>query len=271
MGHASPVFEEAVAEHTESLHRAPPIRFLSLVVSEPQRATGRKSLTFAVSVVLHTALVIAMAVLPLLFYDVIPEPGGLTAFFVAPLEIAPPPPPPPPPAAVRRSVTRAEPRPQPVAPSAFIAPIEVPEEIKPEEGLELGGVEGGVPGGVEGGVPGGVIGGVVGGLPAEPPPPPRVVRIGGLIVAPKLVRRVDPVYPELAIASRASAMVILEAQVDTRGNVKTVRVLRGHALFDAPAIEAVKQWRYLPLLLNGQPTEFILSVTVMFNLRGPAS
>jgi protein TonB len=94
--------------------------------------------------------------------------------------------------------------------------------------------------------------------------------VGGLIMAPKLVRRVEPVYPELAIASRASAVLIIEAQVDTKGLVRTAKVLRGHPLFDAPALEAVKQWRYQPLLLNGQPTEFILTVTVMFNLRSSA-
>ena len=270
MGHASPVVEEVIPHRTSDvLHRPPPpIRFTSLVLSAPENAAGRKTATFAVSVVLHTILVAAIVVLPILFYDAMPEPGALKAFFVAPLEIVPPPPPPPPPAASRRSVAKAVARPQPLAPTAFVAPIEMPEEIKPEEGLDLG-VEGGVPGGVEGGVPGGVIGGVVGGLPAEPPPAPTVVRIGGLLIAPKLVRRVEPVYPELAIASRAKAIVIIEAQVDTRGYVKTARVLRGHPLFDASAIEAVKQWRYQPLLLNGQPTEFILTVTVMFSLRGP--
>ena len=120
-------------------------------------------------------------------------------------------------------------------PQGFVAPIEVPNEIKPEEGLDLG-VEGGVAGGVEGGVPGGVVGGVVGGLPTEAPPPPaKVVRIGGQITEPKLIRNVEPVYPDLAVQSRVSALVILEAEVDTRGHVKAVKVLRGHPLFDEAA------------------------------------
>jgi len=88
-----------------------------------------------------------------------------------------------------------------------------------------------------------------------------------MVAAPKLLKRVEPVYPELAIASRAAATIILEAQVDTHGAVKTVRVLRGHPLFDEAAMTAVRQWRYKPLLLNGQPTEFILTVTVLFNIR----
>jgi protein TonB len=148
-----------------------------------------------------------------------------------------------------------------------VAPIEVPSEIKPEEALDLG-IEGGVVGGVEGGVPGGVVGGVVGGLPTgAPPPPARVVRIGGQIAQPRIIRKVEPVYPDLAIQSRIGALVILEAEVDVRGHVKNVKVLRGHPLFDESAMQAVKQWRYQPLLLNGEPTGFILTVTVTFNLR----
>jgi periplasmic protein TonB len=266
MGHATTVLPAAVAT-SETSSRPPAVRFLSLVAVERSSTAGRKSSTFIISLVLHTALVAAVAILPLLYYDSIPEAGTLKAFFVAPMEIAPAPPPPPPPAPGRRPTAKVVKAPEPVAPTAFVAPVEMPEEIKPEEGLELG-VEGGVAGGVEGGVPGGVVGGVVGGLPAElPPPPPQVVRIGGMVKAPKLVRRVDPVYPELALASRASATVVLEARIDVGGNVKTVRVVRGHPLFDEPAIDAVRQWRYQPLLLNGQPTEFILNVTVAFNLR----
>jgi periplasmic protein TonB len=97
----------------------------------------------------------------------------------------------------------------------------------------------------------------------------RVVRIGGNLVAPKLVKRVQPVYPLVATAGRISGIVILEARVDVNGRVATATVLRGHPLFDEAAVTAVTQWRYKPLLLNGQPTEFILTVTVFFNLSSP--
>jgi TonB family protein len=63
-----------------------------------------------------------------------------------------------------------------------------------------------------------------------------------------------------------TAILILEAEVDTRGQVRSVKVLRGHPLFDDAAIGAVKQWRYQPLLLNGEPTAFIVTVTMNFNL-----
>ena len=92
---------------------------------------------------------------------------------------------------------------------------------------------------------------------------------GGQLLPPKVIRRVDPVYPDLAVQARISAIVILEAEVDERGRVRTVKVLRGHAILDEAAVEAVRQWRYQPLLLNGEPTAFILTVTVAFNLRAP--
>jgi protein TonB len=143
----------------------------------------------------------------------------------------------------------------------------MPEDIKPEDTLDLG-VEGGVPGGVEGGVPGGVVGGVVGGLPTEAPPPPKAVRLGGQLKAPALIHRVNPEFPLLAQQARVSALLILEATVGPDGRVQQVVVLRGQPLFDEAAIAAVKQWRYRPLLLNGVPTPFILTVTLKFSITG---
>jgi protein TonB len=70
--------------------------------------------------------------------------------------------------------------------------------------------------------------------------------------------------------ARAQAVVVLEAHVDIYGNVKDVSVVRGSQLFDEAAIAAVRQWRYRPLLLNGEPTEFLLTVTLMFRLQTPA-
>lgn len=243
-------------------------RFRSLVLTEPDSLVKGRSTTVGVSLVIHGLILLAVILVPLFYEDVLPPPSeALRAFFVSPAEVAPPPPPPPPPAAGPRAVPRAPAAPRPLEPASFVAPIEIPPEIKPEEGLDLG-VEGGVAGGVEGGVPGGVIGGVIGGLP-DTPPPPRVVRVGGLLTAPKLLRRVEPIFPPLATQARLSGLVILEALVDVRGLVQEVKVLRGAPLFDEAAVTAVRQWRYQPLLLNGQPTAFILTVTLRFNLQTP--
>ena len=137
----------------------------------------------------------------------------------------------------------------------------------------------GMPGGVEGGVPGGVVGGIVGGLiafealppaPSAPPAPPvelGPVRVGGDITSPALVSRVAPVYPPLAARAQVQGVVILEAIVDREGRVEAVEVLRSIPLLDTAAIEAVKQWQYSPLLLNGKPERFVLTVTVSFSLK----
>jgi protein TonB len=247
----------------------PQFRFQSLVLTEPESLVGKRSATFSVSLIVHGALLAAVVLVPLLMPDLLPATNGnLRAFFVQPADVAPPPPPPPPPAQVARVVPKA-PVAQSTEPPRFVAPVEVPTEIVPDApGLDIG-VEGGVPGGVEGGVPGGVVGGVVGGLPAVPAPSlaERAVRVGGVVKAPKLVHRVQPEYPGLAVQARLQAMIILEALVNVDGRVHEVKVLRGAALFDEAAIAAVKQWRYQPLLLNGVPTPFILTVTLNFNLQ----
>jgi protein TonB len=259
--------QHGAPKHTRSVPPNLAFRFESLVLSEPHSLVKGRSLTLTISLVLHSVLIGAAVLVPLIFFtETLPATDlQLRAFFAAPPDVpAPPPPPPPPPAGVQ-AVKRAPAEPLP-EPGKFVAPIEVPSELPaPEEGLDLG-VEGGVAGGVEGGVPGGVVGGVVGGIVAPPPPPARVVRIGGGIVAPKLVKQVKPVYPQLAVMSRAKGLVILEATVDVRGYVKSVKILRSQLLFDEAAVEAVKQWRYQPLLLNGEPTEFILAVTMYFDL-----
>jgi protein TonB len=248
-------------------HRDAPARFQSAVLADPRTLAVRKSLTLAISALLHTLLVAAAVILPLAFYDVIAPKDILGTFLVSPLEV---PPPPPPPRGDGPRAGRVPSRIQTQPPNSLVAPRDGPGEITPEPAIDLG--EGyGDPNGVEGGVPDGVVGTIVSGLPQKAAPPATVVRVGGHLVAPERVRYVQPVYPQLAVASHVSAIIILEAQVDFRGIVKTASVLRGHPLFDEAAVEAVKQWRYKPLLLNGEPTEFILTVTVAFNLSRAGS
>ena len=129
-----------------------------------------------------------------------------------------------------------------------------------------------MPGGVEGGIEGGVAGGIVGGLPAAPPPlppppPQKPIRIGGQVTAPALIHRVEPKYPDFAAQAQIEGLVILEATVDVEGHVQSVEILRSHGLLDQAAIDAVKQWQYSPLVLNGKPFPFILTVTVRFSVQ----
>jgi protein TonB len=94
------------------------------------------------------------------------------------------------------------------------------------------------------------------------------VRIGGQIQPPTLVRRVEPTYPPTAVSARLQGIVILEAVVDEEGTVKDVKVLRSvNPLLDREALAAVRQWRYSPVVLNGTPVPFVLSVSLSFSLQ----
>jgi periplasmic protein TonB len=237
--------------------------FADLVESDTAGHRPKRGMVFWISVGLHAAALLAVVIVPLLQAQELPEPAAaVKAFFVEPAA-APPPPPPPPPPAPKVVQQKA---PEPVqAEQKFVAPVEVPQEIKPS-GIDLG-AEGGAAGGVEGGVAGGVAGGIVGGLPAEPPPPVQAVRVGGQIKEPTKTKNVAPVYPDIAKQARVQGIVILECTISPQGKVTDYKILRGIPLLDQAAIDAVKQWQYTPTLLNGVPVPVIMTVTVNFRLN----
>jgi periplasmic protein TonB len=218
-----------------------------------------RSLTGPVSVALHLLGLGALILVPVLMSSELPAPAtGVRAFLAEPPSIAAPPPPPPP--APAAAVARV---PTPSTPARFVAPVETPESVVPEAGIELG-VEGGAPGGVEGGVQGGVVGGIIGGLPAAPAPV-APMRVGGNISEPKKLKHVAPEYPDLAIKAKVRGVVILEALIGPDGRVQGVTVLRGVPMLDEAASTAVRQWVYTPTLLNGVPVPVIMTVTLNFH------
>jgi periplasmic protein TonB len=238
--------------------------FEDLIESDVVKHKTKQSYTLPVSIAIHALVLLFVVVVPLLTSQDLPEPTSVVkAFFVEPAAAPPPPPPPPPPAPRQQNQPKPVSTPVPTD-NKFQAPVETPEQVKPDEGIDLG-VEGGVPGGVEGGVPGGVVGGVVGGLP-DAPPPPQAVRVGGQIKEPKKLKNVNPAYPDIAKQARVQGVVILECTISPQGRVTDVKVLRGIPLLDSAAIEAVKQWVYSPTLLNGVPVPVIMTVTVNFRL-----
>ena len=242
--------------------------FEDLVDSDVKAHRTGQGLTVPVSVAVHVVLIGLVVVVPILYSEDFPEPAAtaVIAFFEPPAPPPPPPPPPPPKAKPKRKRPRPKikPKPQAVVQEApkFTAPVEVPEEIIPDE-PDFGLDEFGMEGGVEGGVPGGVIGGVVGGLP-DAPPPPSAVRVGGNIKEPKKIKHVTPTYPDIARQARVQGVVILECTISPQGRVTNVKVLRGIPLLDKSAVDAVKQWIYTPTLLNGVPVPVIMTVTVNF-------
>jgi protein TonB len=250
-----------------------------LITDTRERPLGEWSLrSKLVAIAAHALVVLALVVIPLLSVtNQLPPIAPTMMAFVAAVPAAPPPPPPPPPPPLpATAVVRTAPVP---TTGRLVAPFEAPREVQPEAASARDESTVGVLGGVEGGVPGGVVGGIVGGIasnvPPPPPPPPPApaavargpVHIGGQLTAPALLRRVEPTYPEVAAIAHVTGMVILEATVNTDGCVESAKVLRSrHPLLDKAAQQALMQWQYSPLVLNGIPTPFVLTVTFNFSV-----
>lgn len=223
-----------------------------------------------ISLAVNTLVLVVPIFLGLYFTDTIDLKGFASTFLVAP----PPPPPPPPAAAPAVKVAPAkkvfEQSGKLVAPTVIPKQIQMLKEEPPSD--VTGGVAGGVPGGVAGGSMGGVLGGVIGGNTIAVPIAPKVagpkapVRVGGRVKEPRLIVRVDPRYPPLAIQTHMQGAVIVDAVIDEHGNVVEARVVSGPPLLIQAAMDAVRQWKYEPTYLNDEPVPVQLNVTVQFRL-----
>lgn len=105
--------------------------------------------------------------------------------------------------------------------------------------------------------------------PAPAPEARRVVRVGGSVRAPRKTLDVKPVFPASMREAGRSGIVPLEAMIGRDGTVTLVRVVSAgaHPDFAVAAVDAVRQWRFTPTLLNGQPVDVVMSVTVRFDLE----
>jgi protein TonB len=237
----------------------------------------RKASSVFVSFLIQCALVTVGILIPLIYTETLPS-TQLTSFLVAP---PPPPPPPPPPAAAPVKIVKVAPR--QFDAGRLMAPKNIPKEIAmikeddvPPPSAAVG-VVGGVPGGVPGGTPGGVIGGIIGSVPTAAPPPPPVkeapkpqvpkqIRVGGNVQAAKLISQPRPTYPPLARQARIQGTVRFNAVIGRDGTIQNLTLVSGHPLLVPSATEAVRQWRYQPTLLNGEPVEVVTVIDVNFTL-----
>lgn len=237
----------------------------------------RRFTAFLISSVGHVVGIFVFVLLPLVFFNVLPESELLTFLIVPPPPPAPPPPPIPPSEGQRKQTAAA-----PVKVNIDLPPDHIPRGVPPpiDEPLAVNllGIQAFVGTGVQVGPLGtgsGVSSNLLGALaPAPPPtlpPPPKPVPhkplpVGGIVQESKLIRRIEPVYPEIARQARVSGTVILQVTVDEEGNVTEVKVLQGHPLLNDEAVRAVRQWKYSPTLLNGEPVPVTASITVIFKL-----
>jgi periplasmic protein TonB len=212
--------------------------------------------TLVFSVIAHAIAIAWVIIAPALATNVLPEPRRTSAYIV----VHPAPPDVPP--EIPRGVPRQ---------SRDAAPLDPPTELRPEPIVQPSDQPAfDVPASTIDGVAS--IGDVAGTDVIQAPPvpqPPRPVEpipIGGVIRPPKKVFEVAPVYPTIALQARRPGLVILQAVIDERGDVREVKVLRSDPLFDEAARTAVRQWRFTPTLLNGQAVPVVMSVTVTFSV-----
>jgi periplasmic protein TonB len=237
----------------------------SLIESGNKLKTKRLSTT-VLSFFGQFGLIGILILIPLIYTDALPK-TQLMTFLVAP----PPPPPPPPPPAAAPKVVKIQ---SEVINGQLRTPTKIPDKvqmIKEEEAPpDLGGVSGGVPGGVPGGSAGGVMGSILSSTNVAVPKvaTPQRVRVSTGVATGLLIKKVTPNYPQLAKQARIQGTVILQAEISKDGTIQNLQLISGHPMLAPAAIEAVKQWRYKPYLLNGEPVAVETQVQVNFSLSG---
>jgi len=233
----------------------------SLMESGGMIRTNQK-MTTAISTLFQLALFGFLMLLPLIFTEALPN-AQLTTWLVAP----PPPPPPPPPAAPQiQHVQKVS----EIINGELRQPSKIPKivkAIKEEEAPASTGVVGGVVGGVPGGSAGGVIGGIIGS--AAPPPKvatPQKLRVSSGVAEGLKVHDVTPTYPQMARIAHIQGDVILQATISKTGAIEGLHGVSGHPILIQAAMEAVKQWKYKPYILNGDPVEVETTIKVQFHM-----
>ena len=226
-------------------------------MTRPFEGVGARSrLTVPVSLAAHVAVVAAVIVVPLLAADALPPlHSSLSVSMITP--VVPPPPP------LRRA---ALPRTSEVPANPDAAPLDAPDRITEEPAWQRDGVLTANDGpGIVDGVDTAAV------LPPPPAPPPpgdrEPVRVGGEIKPPAKVHHVAPVYPQMAMQARVEGMVIISATISVNGDVIDATVLSAKPLLAQAAVDAVRQWRFTPTLLNGVPVPVVMTVTVNFRLQ----
>jgi protein TonB len=213
--------------------------------------------TLLFSVIAHVAAIAAVYIAPAFATIELPEPLRTTAYVLIEAKQVPDIPPP-----IRRTEVQPQQNTIPIAPPDGIQPERPVDPIDQPPPEDPGALISGGPIGPIGDRPTDVV-------PAPPPTPgpKQPVPVGGLVLPPKRIVEVAPIYPPIALAARKEGLVILQATIDEDGIVREVKVLRSDPLFDQAAMDAVKQWRFTSPMLNKQKIPVVMTVTVTFNLN----
>lgn len=241
--------------------------FLIYLVYSAARTGDWKRAAIPLAYVAEALLVGVLVLVPLIYTQALP-----VQMLVEVIHVPPPPAPPSAPAPWVRATPRRTVdwlRARIVTPDRAVQSVENPEP--PPTGHGTGPwVIGGIPTGAQ--ATPGILNGVPWGMWPPPPPEPRVaakprmIRVGGEVIAARGLHQPKPVYPPMAIMAHVQGTVVLQAIIGRDGAVQDLKVLSGPALLIRAAMEAVKTWRYQPTLLNGEPVDVLTEVSVNFTL-----
>ena len=103
--------------------------------------------------------------------------------------------------------------------------------------------------------------------PVQPGPPPTRIRVGGMVEMAKLTQQTLPIYPAAARAAGMQGTVVLNGIIGKDGTLLSACVVSGPGLLARSAFDAISQWRYSPVLLNGEPVEALTQIGVVFMLE----
>jgi protein TonB len=251
----------------EQLPERPLFSDALLEYAAPEQA--RRGLATTFSFAFQCVIIGVLLILPLMFTDVLPAQQLLTLLVTAP----PPPPPPPPAAAQVVKIAQTD----VLNNGELRTPTRIPRKVEMirEEEAPPPAISGGVIGGIPGGVPGGQLGGVIGGIISSSAKttvviprmePVKRVRVSQGVTQGMVVSKIEPDYPKLALVARVTGVVLLKAIISKEGAITELQVVSGHPILVPAAVDAVKQWRYRPYLLNGEPVEVETYVTVTFQI-----
>ncbi|ACY18504.1 energy transducer TonB [Haliangium ochraceum] len=254
-----------------------------VVAKTPQRRRW-KSLLISFSIILHAAGLVALLIYGFWVIEKLPLPKREVTIAVAP----PPPPPPPPPAPSKKKVeTKPDPKIKRVKPMDTTQPVDkkvededVEIEIVEDYGIE-GGVEGGVAGGMIGGVVGGVLEGVPGGVIEAPPPPPPPPPPAKPAVVPQVAVEAKRIAGEKSIQPDDTVKIQMQRDGKSRvvstyrmcltkaGTIASINMVKssGYPDYDRKINSKMREWRYQPFIVNGEPSPVCTMITFIYSQR----
>lgn len=232
---------------------------------------GNKTRAAAASLAIEFTVVALLVVLPLVFTQTLPKvefrrPAVPITFGLLPMRAAEAP--------AHTSAVPAAPTQSPITAPAAIPQntaivADLPAASPSGAATEATGQPGGSPDGVVGsgsGVPASGFAVTPAPRPALLPAQPSRIAVSAGVTDGLLIRRVQPFYPSLARMSRVSGRVLIHAVIGRDGTIQNMQVVSGNPLLIQSAVDAVRQWRYRPYLLNGEPVEVDTEIAVNFTL-----